>query len=405
MRLATEGGEGPAFVVPALLRGESVDRAIGIRSTGNGDARLDLAVIPETTGALVGDLATGLSLTVDRCRNGARATPPQAIALVDRLIAGDCADFQVRVAVPAMPPDATAPCRAGGAVSFKLRATGLSSNLAGTPVIRAPPPPVVATATATGTALSTATATASPTATLSPYGGTALAFDRLVDAMQVGWTEAVGLLSGQSVWTFEAWVNPVDLSVARVIHAEAGATSDALVIRVAPGTSGATRLEVGLRHGGAIEWSGATVASGTMAVGTWAHVAVVFDAGTTHRLATNGATVATLTKTAATTGPDVVPVISWVARPGDAVDGAPFVGVIDEVRAWSHARTYDGFDTTRAQRLLGIEDGLILHYPMGASAANGSDAKGMTLVDQSPSKVVGTLSGGVRWVASRAPVD
>ena len=43
VRLATEGGEGPAFVVPALMPGETVDRAIGIRSTGTGDAQIGRA--------------------------------------------------------------------------------------------------------------------------------------------------------------------------------------------------------------------------------------------------------------------------------------------------------------------------------------------------------------------------
>ena len=56
-------------------------------------------------------------------------------------------------------------------------------------------------------------------------------------------------------------------------------------------------------------------------------------------------------------------------------------------------------------RSLGSEPGLVLHYPMGVYAANGSDAKGLVLVDQSPSAITATLSGGVRWVASRAPVD
>ena len=88
VRLATEGGEGPAFVVPALMPGETVDRAIGIRSTGTGDARLDLAVVPETTGALVSDLATGLSLTVDRCRNGAWATTTPVVGVATPPVGG-----------------------------------------------------------------------------------------------------------------------------------------------------------------------------------------------------------------------------------------------------------------------------------------------------------------------------
>jgi hypothetical protein len=232
-----------------------------------------------------------------------------------------------------------------------------------------------------------------------------LAFDGIVDAMQVGWTEAVGPLSGRSAWTFEAWVNPADLSMARVIYAEATATGDTLAIRLAPNGSGATRLEVGLRRAGVVEWSGATVASSTMAVGMWSHVAVAFEVGNRLDLAVNGATIASLTTTAATTAPDVAPVTSRVARPGDITTGLPLAGTVDEVRGWSVARTYDGVDTTYAQKLLGTEAGLILHYPMGAYAANGSDAKGLTLVDQSPSKLVSTLSGGVRWVASRAPVD
>jgi hypothetical protein len=468
VRLVGTGDGSPAFAVPALMPGESVDRTFGITSTGTGDARLDLVVVPDGSGPLVTDLASGLSLTVDRCLNGTWATTtpvtgvptplaagaqlacavtpgavpsvqalyqgpivprgavggaatptPQAIALANRIVPGDRAEFRARVSLPALPPATTPAADRQGAVSFEWRATGLGSNLAGTPLMGAPAPPAVATATATGlpsatatatalataTTIPTATATASPTATLSPYGGTALAFDGLVDAMQIGWTEAVGPLSGRSAWTFEAWVNPADLSTPRVIYAEAAATGDALAIRLAPGSSGTTRLEVGLRHAGALEWSGATVASGTMAVGAWSHVAVAYDAGVRLDLAVNGATIASLATTAATTAPDVVPVTSRVARPGDATTGAPFAGIVDEVRAWSLARTYAVTDTTFAQKLLGSEPGLILHFPMGAYAAAGNDAKGITLLDQSPSAITATLSGGVRWVPSRAPVD
>ena len=469
VRLVGTGDGSPAFAVPALMPGESVDRTFGVASTGTGDARLDLVVVPDGAGPLVTDLASGLSLTVDRCLNGTWATTtpvtgtptplaagaqlacavtpgavpsvqglyqgpivprgavvagavtptPQAIALVNRIAPGDRAEFRARVSLPALPPAATPAADRQGAVAFEWRATGLGSNLAGTPMIGAPPPPVIATATATGlpsatatatplataTNAPTATATASATATLSPYGGTALAFDGMVDAMQIGWTQAVGPLSGRSAWSFEAWVNPADLSIPRVIYAEAAATGDALAIRLAPEASGTTRLEVGLRHAGAIDWSGARVASGTMAVGTWSHVAVAFDAGVRLDLAVNGVTIASLATTAATTAPDLTPVTSRVARPGDATTGAPFAGIVDEVRAWSIARTYVASDTTYAQKLLGSEPGLILHLPMGAYAAAGTDAKGLTLLDQSPSAITATLSGGVRWVPSRAPVD
>ena len=470
VRLVGTGDGSPAFFAPALMPGESVERTFGVTSTGTGDARLDLVVAPDGSGPLVTDLASGLSLTVDRCLNGTWATTtpvtgvptplaagaklacavtpgavpsvqalyqgpivprgavvgvatptPQAIALVNRIAPGDRAEFRARVSLPALPPGATPGADRQGAVSFEWRATGLGSNLADTPVMGAPAPPAIATATATvpivptatatatalatATTIPTATATASPTATLSPYGGTALAFDGLVDSMQIGWTQAVGPLSGRSAWTLEAWVNPADLSIPRVIYAEAAATGDALAIRLAPEVSGATRLEVGLRHAGAIEWSGATVASGTMAVGTWSHVAVAFDAGKRLDLAVNGLPIASLATTAATTAPDVVPVTSRVARPGEAANGAPFAGVVDEVRAWSIARTYVAADTTYVQQLVGTEPGLILHFPMGAYAAAGTDAKGLTLVDQTASAIKATLSGGVRWVPSRAPVD
>lgn len=471
VRLAADGGGGPAFTIPALVPGESVDRAIGITSTGTGDARLDLAVLPESSGALVTDPATGLALSVDRCLNGiwatttpvtgvatppsggavlaCAATPgavpsvqaiyhgpivargltgpgtptatPQVIPGIDRLAAGGRAEFRLRASLPTVAPGATAPTGQQGAVTFEWRATGLGTNLGGTPLAAPPATPVTATpgpvapivppvATAVPVAptafpLPTSTAVPAPTATFPAYAGAALALDGVADAVQVGWTAQVGPLSGRPDWTLEAWVNPADLSTSRVLYAEADATGDVLAIRVVPGTAGATRLEVGLRHAGTLEWSGADLPAGAVATGTWSHLAVAFDEGARLDLAANGVIVSSLGTAAATTRPSATATVARLARPAAATTGSPFAGAIDEVRAWSVARTYVAADVTYRQKLVGVEAGLVLHFPMGAYGAGGTDARGLTLADQSPSALVGTLLEGVQWTASRAPVD
>ena len=471
VRLAVDGGDAPAFVVPALMPGETVDRAIGIRSTGTGDARIDLAVMPEASSALVAGGASGLSLSIDRCTNGiwATTTPgtgvptpppsgaklacvatpgavpsvqavyggpivprgvtapgaptstPQAIPLIDRLGAGDRTDVRVRVSLPEDPAGVSPPENRQGGVTFEWRATGLGMNLVGTPLAGRPMAPVTATATAfvpvapsatatstavpTSTLVPTATATASATATVPAYAGYALAFDGMADAMQVGWTQAVGPLSGRSAWTFEAWVNPADLAAARVIYAESSSSGDTLVIRLGPGTSGGARLEVGLRHGGAIEWTGADLPQGAVVAGAWSHLGVAFIEGTRLDLAVNGLPVTSATSAAATTRPDAPATDAWIARPGGPSTGAPFAGAIDEVRAWSLARTYAATDATFLQKLAGGEPGLVAHFPMSAYASTGSDARGAAVLDQSGNGLTGTILGGGRWIASRAPVD
>jgi hypothetical protein len=212
-------------------------------------------------------------------------------------------------------------------------------------------------------------------------------------------------VSGRSAWTIEAWANPADLAVARVIYAESSSAGDTLAIRLGPGTSGAARLEVGLRHGGILEWTGADLPQGAVAPGAWSHIGVAFTEGVRLDLAANGLPVASVTSTAATTRPDVAATDAWIARPGTPSTGAPFAGAIDEVRAWSLARTYAATDATFLQKLAGGEPGLVAHFPMSAYASTGSDARGVAVLDQSGNGLTGTILGGGRWIASRAPVD
>jgi hypothetical protein len=471
VRLAMDAGDAPAFTIPALLPGESVDRVIGVRSTGTGDARVELAVVPETSSAFVADGASGLALSVDRCTNGVWATttpvtgvptPPPAgallacvatpgavpsvnavyrgpivprgvtapgaptstpvpIPLLDRLGAGDRADVRVRVSLPEEPAGVAPSSNRQGGVAFEWRATGLGTNLNGTPLAGRPIAPVTATATAvvvvapsatatstaipTSTFVPTSTATASATATVPAYAGYALAFDGMSDAVRVGWTQAVGPVSGRSAWTVEAWVNPADLTVARVIYAESSSMGDTLAIRLAPGSGGAARLEVGLRHGGALEWTGADLPQGAVVAGAWSHLGASFTEGVRLDLAANGLPVASVTSAAATTKPEIAATDAWLARPGATSTGTPFVGTLDEVRVWSVARTYAAADTTFVQQLAGGEPGLALHFPMSAYASTGADARGLTIVDRSGNSVSGTIVGGARWVTSRAPVD
>jgi|GEM_PF-3185667 len=360
-------------------------------------------------------------------RNGTPTTTPVPIPVADRLRPGDEASLRIRASLPEQPwlgdrTDDTATAPGGnGSVAFEWRATGMNANLSGTPLATAPTSPVTrtpvpatpagpaptATSTASPTAIATATGvpsatmTASPTATQPAYAGYAVAFDGYGDDVLIGWAQSIGPLSGRSAWTFEAWVNPSDLTGPRTIYSEQDASgADTLVIRLRRDAQPQV-LEVGLRRSGTLTWFGVE-APADIVTGTWTHVAVTFEVGSRLQLAINGTV--RLADTNGANGrlaaPDLA-IASTLARAGDGSPG--YAGAIDEVRLWSVARAYDASNAMYLQKLAGGEPNLLVHYPVSAYAS--SDARGATLADQSGNGISGTLRGGVRWIPSRAPVD
>ena len=360
-------------------------------------------------------------------RPGTPTTTPVPIPVADRLRPGDEASLRIRASLPEQPwsgdrTDDTATASGGnGSVAFEWRATGMNANLSGTPLATAPTSPVTrtpvpatpagpaptATSTASPTAIATATGvpsatmTASPTATQPAYAGYAAVFDGYGDDVLIGWAQTIGPLSGRSAWTFEAWVNPSDLTGPRTIYSEQDASgADTLVIRLRRDAQPQV-LEVGLRRNYTLTWFGIE-APADIVTGTWTHVAVTFEVGSRLQLAINGTV--RLADTNSTdkrlASPDTA-TVSTLARAGDGSPG--YAGAIDEVRLWSVARAYDASNATYLQKLAGGEPGLLVHYPISAYAS--TDARGATLADQSGNGISGTLRGGVRWIPSRAPVD
>ena len=360
-------------------------------------------------------------------RPGTPTTTPVPIPVADRLRPGDETSLRIRASLPEQPwtgdrTDDTATAPGGnGSVAFEWRATGMNANLSGTPLATAPTSPVTrtpvpatpagsaptATSTASPTAIATATGVpsatmnASPTATQPAYAGYAAAFDGYGDDVLIGWAQPIGSLSGRSAWTFEAWVNPSDLTGPRTIYSEQDASgADTLVIRLRRDTQPQV-LEAGLRRSGTLTWFGVE-APVDIVTGTWTHVAVTFEPASRLQLAINGTVRLADTNSAngRLASPDAA-TSSTLARAGDGSQG--YAGAMDEVRLWSVARSYDASNATYLQKLAGGEPGLLVHYPISAYAS--TDARGATLSDQSGNGISGTLRGGVRWIPSRAPVD
>ena len=360
-------------------------------------------------------------------RPGTPTTTPVPIPVADRLRPGDEASLRIRASLPEQPwsgdrTDDTATAPGGnGSVAFEWRATGMNANLSGTPLATAPTSPVTrtpvpatpagpaptATSTASPTAIATATGvpsatmTASPTATQPAYAGYAAAFDGYGDDVLIGWAQPIGPLSGRPAWTFEAWVNPSDLTGPRTIYSEQDAYgADTLVIRLRRDAQPQV-LEAGLRRNDTLTWFGIE-SPADIVTGTWTHVAVTFEVGSRLQLALNGTV--RLADTNSTDGRLASldsATVSTLARAGDGSPG--YAGAIDEVRLWSVARAYDASNATYLQKLAGGEPRLLVHYPISAYAS--TDARGATLADQSGNGISGTLRGGVRWIPSRAPVD
>ncbi|OGV88203.1 MAG: hypothetical protein A3K19_27840 [Lentisphaerae bacterium RIFOXYB12_FULL_65_16] len=128
------------------------------------------------------------------------------------------------------------------------------------------------------------------------------------------------------------------------------------------------------------------------AAGQWAHVAVVITS-TEARMVVNGIQVYSMAKLPLNySAPDNF-------RVGADGGGNQFVGVIDELRIWTVARSVAEINATKNQQLTGTEPGLVGYYrfeDVGRTVQVGDD---------SPNDNVMTLSGNALLAVSTAPIS
>ena len=125
----------------------------------------------------------------------------------------------------------------------------------------------------------------------------------------------------------------------------------------------------------------------------WYHIATTFD-GTDYRLYVNGEEVYNYTGCAGK-----IPYAHPVRYIGGLREGSGrFMGRMDEVRMWDHARTQQQIQETMDQALTGSEDGLVVYYPM--------DIENEFVLDQSGNNYHGRMIGPViksRYFSDECP--
>jgi hypothetical protein len=194
--------------------------------------------------------------------------------------------------------------------------------------------------------------------------------------------------------TIEAWVNPSAL----------GATANTIVDRTNAFANGAMSYSSHLSTSGKFRLfvSGdgstsvyATTNSVIASIGTWVHVAGVYDAtAQTITLYVNGNTVAqttTGTVPASLYSQSRAVLIGAMHGAGETPYGYWFSGKIAQGRVWNVARTQTQIQSTMYRPFLGPTTGLVLEYPM-------LPGTGQTITDHS-----GTGNHGTR--GSTAGVD
>ena len=138
LRLESVPGASPAFTIPALLPGESVERVYTITQGGSTDASLTLDVVPATQGRLTLDPESGLQVDIARCDVGAWVagsgtsglTPYECVATNGGGPTSGATVYQGPL-VPRMNPASTAPASIpvvarvapGATVSVRVRAS------------------------------------------------------------------------------------------------------------------------------------------------------------------------------------------------------------------------------------------------------------------------------------------
>jgi hypothetical protein len=153
------------------------------------------------------------------------------------------------------------------------------------------------------------------------------------------------------------------------------------------------------------------IGSMTIPTGQWTHVAVSYD-GNSASLYVNGA-IDTGTLISGATGNNFATSgSSW--RIGDIVGATapsqPFVGSIDEVKAWNTARSAAQVVSDMSNELCVGQNGLVAYYKFNEGTGGSTNTGVTTLLDASSSQSNGTLNNFAltgntsNWVVGTAPV-
>ncbi|WP_411129153.1 LamG-like jellyroll fold domain-containing protein [Streptomyces sp. x-19] len=199
-------------------------------------------------------------------------------------------------------------------------------------------------------------------------------------------TGAEVLKLGAGPYTLEAWLKPAE-QAGTVLSTGGGEGENAVGVRLSLDENGALVLA----HGPDASVTSSDV---TVPVGTYSHVAVVYD----------GEKAAFLVNRAPAGGGELAAVPGAGPRLllGAAIsaDGAAegfLTGELDEVRIWDRARRAERIVETSDQRLVGDEPGLAAYYRF-------DEGTGTTAYDQGPHVLHATLHGTAAWTASQAPL-
>ena len=465
LRLDAVPSGAPAFTIPALLPGESVERVFTISQGGSTDASLTLDVVPASQGRLTLDRESGLQVDIARCdvgswvarsgssgattydcvaTNGGGATKeatiyqgplvprvgldsavPASIPVAARVAPGAPVSVRVRASLPVGAATwaqdvASTNADRTSSVSLDWRAVPVTTNLAGsplatqvsapfqsTPLATAVPVPPIATQVSPAPTLfpePTATIVPTPDAVPTGYPGYALALDGVGDAIEL--SGAPVSLANQNAWTIEAWVRPDALIGAQAIYTEN--------VSIANGAGGMV-LGLGLMDRQVVVggWSDSSTSQWTwtesalpadVVAGTWFHLAATRN-GSTVTILVNGYALPS-----SPTGPtweslaNAVPSTFYVGRAANPGEASYFQGQIDDVRLWTVARTPTQVSVASHQRLWGTEVGLASYLPVSSYPPTSADGHGPSVLNQVSGSYTALLRGGVRFVASGADV-
>ena len=224
------------------------------------------------------------------------------------------------------------------------------------------------------------------------YAGSAIAFDGVNDHLTVANSSSVSL-GGD--FTIEAWIRVPDRSSTYEIITK----QPTVAVNEFPGNyefrvdQGTGRLTLGFEYG---QWVGAIAfwsSTAAVPVGQFAHVAVVFRAGSSLQFFING-----VPDTLYRTGWYRPELNSQPVRIGARKDGYYFKGEMDEVRLWNVARSSTEISAQYRNRLMGSETGLTAYWRM-------DDGVGGTVVDSSGHGNTATLQNGATFVLSSSGIQ
>jgi hypothetical protein len=231
--------------------------------------------------------------------------------------------------------------------------------------------------------------------------GYALQFDGVNDKVDVGVGKFANVTNS---FTMELWVNPTKgrTNTPQSITGFDGLTNQSYAIFPELGsaaygdtTHGGVGISVGTNGVSVVEHTAGTIPTPLVyatAISTWTHIALVYS-NKQPSLYINGTFAATGFSSLRT-------YIHPSASLGDAGPTGtygPYKGQIDEVRIWNGVRTAAQIQTNRFLRLTGTESNLVAYFRL-------DEGTGTTTVDTMTNNRTGTLTNGVLWVASTAPI-